>query len=348
MIKKKSVILLLLFAQSLVLMAIKTSYVLLDYDKVFVVDVSIDTTLRINQLTGFDKNKTPRASKLHEVHCDFRILYLWKNNYVVRALVRDMKSIKKDSLNIDTISQRFFRSNAFIETDTNYYCGFNNHSFAFSSEGVIPERDPVYFYKGTYLIRYNDSVYIVDPYNIDILRCTPKTLSHKKPIYYSFPLSPVKVKNPYNINTDVDVIKNFIYQTLFIKRENVLIPDELPSLYDKYKKYKYDNLCCEGSDIIVKSIVNINGKASYHIDNKLIMFTIPPIIYHQQLCYIPHVLYLPNNQILTEYQKYFNKRKALSMFVNYYFKYKINSINGVPFEKFMENYVDDFTPTFKK
>lgn len=341
---KRAAILLCVFIQSLFMLAQEKSYVLLDYDKAFIVDISVDTTMRLNQTPLYLGEIAARYTKPYKIHCDYKMLYLWKDNCVAQVVLNKMEKISVDSISIDTI-RKFFNAPAFsVDSDfiVKSCCGYNR------LDSYIIK--PKLFYQGDYLLKYKDSVFKVSIQIINILRFNkPSPDSLYNTLYYSMALSPINNYFPIPINNHADYLKNNLYQSFFISFNDFLIPESLPLQYDKYEKKVYS--CCREARISVKSVSKIADKAIYEIENDLIMsgFSPNPLYQKKQnFLYIPHVLFILRSGGYKNVDMLTLKPKVGIENQSYYFKYKINSINGIPFEKFMATYVDDFKPTFRQ
>jgi len=321
----------------------KNKYVLLDYDKAYFVDISVDTTLRLNQLPEYKNKIGARFTTPHKVHCDFKILYLWKDNYVMQMLLDNVTQVSSDSVNIDSIKHKFFDAWAFDETG-DYVNEYHNKSLF----NVHPD----IFYQGQYLLEYNNNIFKIQPSYINILRCAP-TISRWQinADYFEYPFmysnfEPTNILNyPKDILKDPSLIlrfrfmpnlpadkeiKNFICDHWFWTWGTVdmYIPESLSFNNIGNKKYQYkagSEQYPEIENIFVKPIEVGNQKAYYQITYNKSYWD--GVLQRSSSKY----LYLPNVFFLKQFNSDFS------------FKIKIK-INGQPLNGFIQSYTDDFKP----
>jgi len=327
----------------------KKEYTLLNYDRAYLVDISVDTTMRLNELYEYKDKKSARYTTPHKVHCDFKMLYLWKNNFMVRALVHNLKALPRNSINLKTIHNKYFEAEIFREERNEYACYYNDDCFRMCIGYAFPP--PVFvgqvyvpdYYNGPYLLNLNNKLYSLDFQFVDFLRCTPPSPhSKKQSIYCSWNQHYSGSFNDiFTGKNDINILKNYIWQSLFINHRNVLIPEALPSMYADYKGFVYNKTCCKGSDIHVKPLT-VKDKVMYRVEDMLTMCN-GDYRYKQHLLYIPHVLYMPYSRNVKFISLDKNGRIVNNAdYYLHYFRYKINAINGQSFAQFMAGYKDDF------
>jgi hypothetical protein len=300
-------------------------------DKMYTVDMTVDTTLSLHNINPKEKSK--KAYVRHKVHCDFKVIYQWEDDFLYRMVVKKSYKIAKEK--ITQYNTNFPFCIYLPDANDSCSCNYYDDSYFF---GIV-SHSALYMPSKLGLLKVGftekDSVTLYSLYDLQILRCS--YINKIDRFYYNFHCININDKsyiNYYKSKTTEDQIKNYIYKSIFynskIKKgfySCFLFPDSLPVEYGKAKTFSY-NKSCDGNCIVSSNkVYNISGKAMYGITNNN-TFNHPAdenkkVNIKYDFLYIPHVMYMPLGG----------------------FKYKIKSINGQPLKQFMAGYVDDFKPT---
>lgn len=347
----------------------KNKYVLLDYDRAYFVDISVDTTLCLNQLPEYKGRKEARYTKAHKVHCDLSYLFLWDSISVSRILIRSKTMIKKDSINIDNINQKMSGWNLFKPTEENLHKELPNRSteIEYSDTKMKPDFSDyknlfAEYYEGEYLLQYNDTLYSIKPYDVRFifslqgkakLNRYDFNKKQKNGRFYDYfnnkkdsfetikQYSELELKPTisagfaaFESENDTDILTHFLTERFISDYPIYSFPaSTIPLNYNKpiYKAYQYFDTI---DKINIHSLLQVGSQKMSEVNIETFAINTMYFSRHSKKTFIcvPEVFFFQSYKTESET----NNRNSSNNIPH--FKFKVNSINGKSLNQFLSSY----------